>query len=212
MNRLPVVAYGMCALVIVGLITLAVVPIADSADTTGDAETSHRDEELHGALAHMVEEAQEDLWQFREPLLADAEGTIPQIWFVSDARPFFDDPSSVMGGGTYTLVDAVTTAEGVTLTLATSAGVESGGGWFYSQRSGAVCFDLQFPASEAALHAEESDCTNANGQGLELPIFTRHGGPVPLGDLTVRRTVTAADFQPLPCQCHSGGSCECPGG
>lgn len=108
------VAYGMCALVIVGLITFAVVPIADSAGTTGDVETSHRDEELHGALAHMVEEAQEDLWQFREPLLADA--------------------------------------------------------------------------------------------------VERHGGPVPLGDLTVRRTVTAADFQPLPCQCHSGGSCECPGG
>ncbi|MEI3849244.1 MULTISPECIES: hypothetical protein [unclassified Microbacterium] len=216
MKRLPLVAYGASALVIAGLVALAVVPIVASpkstADAADDSQAPRRDDELYDALAHMVEGAQEDLWEFREPLLADAEATIPQIWSISDARPYFDDPSIDIGAGTYTLVDSETTAEGVTLTLATSASVEAGAGWFYSQRSGAVCFDLQFPAAEAALHVEESDCTNANGQGLELQLLKQHGAPIPLGDLTVRRTVTDADFTPLPCQCHSGGSCDCPGG
>lgn len=216
MNRLALVTYGAAALVIVGLVALVVMPIVASPKSTAgaadDSPAPRRDDELNDALAYMVEEAQEDIWQFREPLLDDAEATIPRIWFISDARPYFDDPSIDIGAGTYTLVDSVATAEGVTLTLATSAGVETGGGWFYSQRSGAVCFDLQLPATEAALHVEESDCTNANGEGLELPIFQRHGAPIPLSDLTVRRTVTDADSKPLPCQCHSGGSCDCPGG
>lgn len=211
MSRAAKIAYGLSGLIVVGLVALAIAPIVKSAASPPGA--SARDGELYRSLAHMVESAQEDLWQFREDLAHDPEATIPEIWFVSDARPIYGDPSFAVGGGTYTLLGASTTSEGSTLTLATSGSTESGGGWFYSHKRAAVCFELFFPAEEAAIHTSSSDCTDGNGHGLaDVPAFERHGAPVSIDELTLRRTVTDEDFQPLPCQCSSGGSCECPGG
>src|SRR3546814_4473928 len=91
--------------------------------------TPSLDEELHAGLAHMIESAQDDLWWYRDSLATDPEGTLPQIDSVSDARPSYEDPAFVPHGGVYTLVDVSSSPEGSTLTLATSAGAESGGGW-----------------------------------------------------------------------------------
>lgn len=171
------------------------------------------DDELDRSLAHMVESAQDSLWDFRDGLATDPEATLPQTGFVSDARPAYQDPAFTVGGGSLTLLGLSTSPEGTTLILATSGGASSGGGWFYQSRSAAVCFTLRFPVDEAAIHTEPSDCSDGQGHGLkDLAEFERHGDPVPLDDLDVRRTVTEADFPALPCQCSSGGDCDCPGG
>lgn len=201
----------MSGLVVVGLVALAGAQIVMFTAALG-SETE-RDEALHRSLAGMVEGSPEDLWQFRDQLAHHAEATIPEIWFVSDARPIYDDPAYAVGGGTYTLLGVATTPEGSTLTLATSAGTESGGGLFYSQRNAAVCFNLFFPSAEQAIHTSSSDCTDGNGHGLaDGPEFERFGVPISLDDMTLRLIVTSEDFPPLPCQCTSGGSCDCPGG
>lgn len=175
--------------------------------------TPSLDDELHARLAHMVESAQDDLWWYRDALAADPEATLPQIDFVSDARPSYDDPALVPGGGTYTLLGVSSSPEGTSLTLATSAGASSGGGWFYQSRSAAVCFTLHLPLDDAAIQTSASDCTDGRGHGLsDVADYARHGEPVSLDVLDVRRTVTEEDYRPLPCRCSSGGDCDCPGG
>lgn len=169
--------------------------------------------QLHDNLAYMVESAQDDLWEYRDQLARDPEGTLAGIGFVSDARPAFEDPVNEVGGGTYILLGLSSSPEETTLVLATSAGASSGGGWFYQSRTAAVCFTLRFPQAESAIHTDSSDCTDGRGNSLsDLPEAERYGEPIPLDGLDVRRTVTDADFKPLPCQCHSGGDCNCPGG
>lgn len=171
------------------------------------------DDELRAGLAHMVESAQDDLWSYRDSLATAPEATLAEIDFVSDARPSYLDPTFVPDGGVYTVLGVSSSPDGSTLTLATSAGAESGGGFFYQSRSAAVCFALRFPVGERAIHTDTSDCTDGHGHGLrDLADYARHGDPIPLDDFDVRRTVTEVDFAPLPCQCSSGGSCDCPGG
>jgi len=187
-----------------------------AAVTTGCSSVSltpSLDDELHADLTHMVESARNDLWSYRDSLATDPEGTLPQIGSVSDARPLYEDPTAVLKGGVYTLLGVSSSHEGAALTLATSADAHSGGGWFYQSRSAAVCFVLRFPVEERVVHADPSDCTDGRGHGLiDVADYARHGDPISLRELDVRRTVTEADFQPLPCQCSSGGRCDCPGG
>jgi hypothetical protein len=72
---------------------------------------------------------------------------------------------------------------------------------------------MRFPKTESTIYTDPSDCSDGQGHGLrEIAEFDRHGDPISLDELDVRRVVTEADFQPLPCQCGSGGSCDCPGG
>lgn len=184
-----------------------------TAGCSGVSLTSSLEDELRTGLAHMVESAQEDLWRYRDSLAADPEAALLQIDFVSDARPSYDDPAFVPGGGTYVILGVSSSPEGASLTLATSAGASSGGGWFAQSRSAAVCFTLQFPVEDQSIHTDTSDCTDGQGHGLsDVTEYERHGDPISLDDLDVRRTVTEDDFQPLPCQCSSGGDCNCPGG
>ncbi|GGD64761.1 hypothetical protein [Microbacterium murale] len=172
------------------------------------------DDRLKGSLASMIESAQDDLWQFRGALATDPEGTLPGISFVSDARPAYGDPAFAVGEGAYTLLGVASSPDAATLTLATSAGASTGGGWFYESRNATVCFTLRFPTTESAIHTGPADCSDGQGHRLSdvENFFERHGDPIPFEELDVRATVTEADFQPLHCQCYSGSECDCPGG
>lgn len=172
--------------------------------------------ELKDALARSVDGAQDTFWPYRADIVSDPEAAIARIGFVSDVRPAYADPAVVPAGGLYKLLGLATSDDGTTLILATSAGVETGGGLFYDQRSAAVCFELRFPAGERKIHTLSSDCTDGAGHGLadvaDVIDYSRYGEPEPIDGLDVRRTVTAEDYPSLPCQCASGGTCDCPGG
>lgn len=172
--------------------------------------------ELQDALAGSVNRAQDTFWPYRVGIVSDPETAITRIGFLSDVRPAYVDPSFVPAGGSYKLLGLSASADGTSLILATSAGVETGGGLFYDQRSAAVCFELRFPAGERKIHTLASDCTDGAGHGLadvaDVIDYARYGEPQSIDGLDVRRTVTAEDYPSLPCQCASGGTCDCPGG
>ncbi|MEZ3155516.1 hypothetical protein AB1K56_01175 [Microbacterium sp. BWR-S6Y] len=171
---------------------------------------------LEDSLARMVEGAQDSLWPYRADIVSDPEAAVARVGSVSDVRPAYVDPAFVPAGGTYKLLGVTTSAEGTSLILATSGGSETGGGLFYDYRSAAVCFELRFPAGERRIDTLASDCTDGQGHGLadvaEVIDYTRHGEPRSIDGLDVRRTVTAEDYPTMPCQCSSGGTCDCPGG
>lgn len=171
------------------------------------------DQLVDDSLADSVENAQDDLWDYRRALVTDPEQTIAEVGFLSDARPIYDDPAHILGGAQYTLLAASSSAKETTLTLVAIGGAQTGGGWWYKQGSAVVCFDLRFPADEEAIYTESSDCTDGEGHGLaDIAVFAQHGEPIPLDQLDVRRAVTKTDYPPPICQCHSGGDCDCPGG
>lgn len=165
------------------------------------------------SLADSVENAQDDLWSYREQVIADPDAAIASIDFVSDARPIYDDPTYDMGDAQYVLLATSSSPGEATLTLVAFGGAETGGGLWYEQESAVVCFDLRFSADDDSLHTEPSDCTDGQGNGVDdIPGFDEHGEPIALDRLEVRRTVTPADHPPPICQCHSGSECDCPGG
>lgn len=77
----------------------------------------------------------------------------------------------------------------------------------------AVCFTLVFPQNEATILTEPADCGDRGPtEPPALPGFDDATRAVPLDELDVRLRVTEEDYPVLPCQCASGGDCDCPGG
>lgn len=155
---------------------------------------------VRDSLAESVEDAQDSLWEHRDQIVSDPEAAVAGLGFVHDAREGADD-----GSGLYTLVALDQADDTVTLTLVVGGGATTGGGHWYQQSSAATCVDFVFPQAAAEIRAEDAVCG-------DIPDADRYDEVVPFRDLDVRESVTAADYPPPICQCHSGGDCDCPGG
>lgn len=106
-----------------------------------------------------------------------------------------------------------TDAEGTALLLTASGGAETGGGWFYKSRESYTCYLLRISEDMSSISTEPASCPEGTardpaeilGGGNEISFFS-------LDELDVRLHVDATDYESLPCQCSSGGDCDCPGG
>ncbi|MEV4667336.1 hypothetical protein [Microbacterium sp. LWO12-1.2] len=171
------------------------------------------DRQLKSELADMVEGAQDATWQFRGELAADPEAAIPEVGGIADARAALSDPTLEIPPGIWTLIDLAKTDEGTALTLTTKVDVTRGGGFFISSDEGRVCFVLLVSPDGSRIDTLPADCGDAVGPALGDEV--RDDGEsieVYLDELDLRRSVDGSDYRPLPCQCHSGGDCDCPGG
>jgi hypothetical protein len=188
---------------------MVVVPVA----TAGPLPAITPRDPLNDALAEQVEEAQDDLWPYRDAMVQDVEATVQEVGFIGDARAVLADSAAEPLSGTYTLLDASTTPDSTQVTLALTASSETGGGWWYSRRTAAVCFTLVFPHTELTILTQPADCGSTDpSEPPALPGFELATRAVPLDELDVRLTVTEDDYPVMPCQCASGGDCDCPGG
>ncbi|GEM_PF-1848744 len=167
---------------------------------------------LRNALADSVAESQDIVWEFREELTRDPEAALPAVWGVADARPVYSDATHEVAFGSWTLLGLQQSDDGTALTLTTSARYESGGGFFAHTSDGFTCYTLLIAPDASRIDTEPSDCTDGNGHGLSDFVDISETRVVPVQELDVQRTVDASDHEPLPCQCSSGGDCDCPGG
>ena len=174
------------------LLAVAVGTLAGCAQTI---QTLVRD-----SLAESVEDAQDDLWEYREQIVSDPEAAVAGLDFMADARVGADD-----GHHVYTLLAIQETDEAVTLTLAVDGWAATGGGLWYQESNAVTCVDFVFPESAAEIRGEGVACG-------DLPDADSYDDVVPFSELRVRESVTVADYPPPICQCHSGGDCDCPGG
>lgn len=151
-------------------------------------------------LAGGVEEVQDTLWEYRDQIARDPEAAVAGLDFLGDARA-----GVVEGARPYTLVDLESAADGATLTLVVRGGATTGGGLWAEQALALTCVDFVFPRAVDEIRVEEAACT-------DVPDIRSDEEIVPFRDLPVRESVTAEDYPPPICQCHSGGDCDCPGG
>lgn len=155
---------------------------------------------VRATLVDGVERAQDALWEYRGQIVRDPEAAIAGLDFIGDARTGTDG-----GAHQYALLDVDSAAGNTTLTLVVHGGAATGGGWSYEQSEAVTCVDFVFPEAADEIRVEPAECA-------DLPEASRHDDIVPFGDLQVREVVTAADYPPPICQCHSGSDCDCPGG
>lgn len=160
------------------------------------------DDLVSNSLEDSVEKAQDSLWEYRDQLASSPDATVPDLYFVRDARGGVDDPDA---NYSYTLFALDVTADDATLTLLATGGAQTGGGWWYEQRNAAVCFKLTFPRDEKTIETTPASCP-------DVTLLDRFDEVVRLEDLSPRLVVTEDDHPALTCQCHSGSDCECPGG
>ena len=192
------------AVVFAGL-TLGVSGCALSPESQAQAQ-------LRDALASSVGESQDIAWQFREELVADPETALPGVSGVVDARPAFTDARLRVPSGTWLLLDVTEDADGTSLTLVASGAAEVGSGPFGASSSGVTCFQLQIAHDASRIETVGSECVDKDGRGLGDLGIDPQPAVIPLQELDVRRSVDESDYEPLPCQCSSGGDCDCPGG
>lgn len=172
------------------------------------------DRQLKSQLADRVEQAQDAVWSDRSTLLAGADNAIAAINGMVDGRPALAGTSAEVPSGLWTLVDLDETSDGLALTLTFADEVTRGGGWMEMSAEARVCFILAVSPDGSRVDTFPAACGEV--VGIHLADHADPGfAPTPevsLNDLDVRRTVTSADYHPLPCQCYSGGDCDCPGG
>ncbi len=153
------------------------------------------------SLADSIEDAQDSMWEHRGKIVTDSEATIAELSLASDLR----DGTDELDGNPLKLLDLDKRGDGTTLTLLALGGAQTGGGWWYEQRQGAVCFTLTFPRGEEIVETGPADCP-------DIPELDGIEDVVPLEELDVRITATKADYPDSVCQCYSGSECDCPGG
>ncbi|WP_314650766.1 hypothetical protein [uncultured Microbacterium sp.] len=154
------------------------------------------------STASSVEDMQDDLWEYRDDIVADPETTVVALGRFIDFRQGV--PPGYTRGGTL-LLDVSDASDGPALTLLTSGGASTGGGWTYDQQTAAVCFTLTFPTTRDRIVTTPAMCP-------DLPQLENFDRIYSLEELDVRREVTIADYPAPICQCHSGSECDCPGG
>lgn len=157
---------------------------------------------LQVSTASSVEGIQDDLWEYRDDIVADPGTTIIALGYFADARQGIPPEYN---GDRKLLLDISDAIDGPALTLLTSGGATTGGGWTYDQQSAAVCFTLTFPKTRDRIVTTPATC----GDSPQLERFDRI---YELDELDVRREVTAVDYPAPICQCYSGSTCNCPGG
>lgn len=157
---------------------------------------------LQRSAASSVERMQDDLWHYRDEIVADPEAAIIALGYITDARegvpPEYNRDRTL-------LLDMSDANSGPALTLLTSGGAETGGGWTYDQQSAAVCFTLTFPLTRDRIVTTPVPCP-------DIPQLEHFDRVYSLDELDVRREVTVADYPAPVCQCYSGSPCDCPGG
>lgn len=156
-----------------------------------------------------AEHAQDLVWHLRDELFEDAEGTLAGTGYIADLRPTLRDRSVPVPRGEYILVALADTDTEVAVTLASTAEGTVGGGWFTEDVKGAACYTLHLPRTRDELTTSDSDCTDGSNGALSdvwpgMPLLS-------FGSLGARASVDASDYY-IPCQCSSGGECDCPGG
>jgi hypothetical protein len=160
-------------------------------------------------LQDAIEHGQDLVWHLRDVLLADAEQTIAGQDYIADARPSLADPAVPLPARQYTLLSIAETEGEVAVTFATTAEVTTGGGFFTDSASGTACYTFHLPRDRTELTTTGADCADA--AGVSLGRLQPEMRVVPLHALAVRERLTAEDYF-IPCQCSSGGDCDCPGG
>lgn len=157
---------------------------------------------LERSTATSIERTQDGLWYHRDEIVANPEQTIIDLGYIADARqgvpPEYNRDRTL-------LLDLSDGEVGPSLTLLTSGGAETGGGWTYDQQSAAVCFTLTFPSTRDRIVTTPATCP-------DIPQLEHFDRVYSLDELDVRREVTVADYPAPVCQCYSGSPCDCPGG
>ena len=157
---------------------------------------------LQRSTASSVEGIQDDLWQYRDDIVADPETTIIALGYFADAR---QGVPTDYNRDRKLLLDLSDASDGPVLTLLATGGAETGGGWTYDQQSSAVCFTLKLPKTGDRILTTPATCPDFP----QLEYFDR---VYSLDELDVRREVTVADHPTPVFQCYSGSDCDCPGG
>lgn len=168
---------------------------------------------LRSDLADAIEDSQDTIWEFRHELLADAEATLQNVWGLADARPAFADPTMPASSGSYTLIRLTEDSDSTDLTFLRPTSLSTGGGFWYSTSEAITCYTLVIAGDASQISTVPSDCTD--GAGVDRTGYLSDDDTpnfVPLEELDVRLTVDNSDYLPPPCQCSSGGTCDCPGG
>jgi hypothetical protein len=181
------------ALAAVPLLVLSLAGCAQSIDSS-----------VRSSVAESVERAQDDLWSYRADLAADPEATIAGLGIFTDSRGGAPAPADGFYAQ-YELIDLTTNDDGSRITMLSAGGATTGGGWTYDHRDAATCFTLFFPVAGDRIDTEAADCG-------DIPRLATYDEVIDFDELDVRREVTDDDHPAPICQCHSGGSCDCPGG
>lgn len=166
--------------------------------------------EVRASLRSSVEGVPDLMWHLRRDLLADPEGTIADEGYIADLRPVLEDPTAPFPEGQYKLLAVTDSESEVSLTLVSLASVSSDHVLFSTgEASGMTCYTVHFPREREEMTLSGADCADESGRSLTT-IFT--GRPVIAFDsLGAKTTVDESDYV-TPCQCSSGGDCDCPGG
>lgn len=188
---------------------LAAVALASAATLTlaGCGYIDSIDDTLKSNLSDMVAGAQDAVWDLRAELAVDPESALPAVHGMSDARAAAADPTTPRG--TWEILEVSQSDHGATLTLVTSAGAETGGGWMYQSKAAYTCFSLTVTVDEIV--TAPADCEET----ISLTLFDRSDDDMtfmPLDEVAFRPHVDSTDHPAPICQCYSGSPCECPGG
>lgn len=164
------------------------------------------------ALGDVVAGAQEAVWDARGTVKRDLhEALVTKLPGLIDARGTTGPIDAT--NGSWWLHDVDRTSDETVLTIATIASGYIGRGAFSSEwtQYATTCFELRVPADLMAIHTTPGDCGDLPGRlttdRTDIVTVT-----IPLRDLDVADTVTAATYPPPVCQCVSGEVCDCPGG
>lgn len=173
------------------------------------------DARVRSGLADSIERAQDTLWDSRHEIAADGEAALAELSFVGDIRPLYADPTLPMPVGSYRMIALEQRQYGTAVTFVAETTATAGGIAGDVRRTGYACYTLVFAANGSRIDTEPAECADEEGHGL--PEATPGEADVSalvinVDDLELRRSVTGADHEPLPCQCSSGGTCDCPGG
>lgn len=163
------------------------------------------DDALNTSMSHMVAEAQDVVWDRRDGLAADPEAALPTVWGMTDARQVPTDPGAPHGS--WQVLDVVRSDQESTLTLVTSAGAATGGGWMYQSKQAYTCFSLTVAVD--AIETEPAECD----ESIPMALFNDSDMTfMPLDQVAFRPHVDSTDHPAPICQCYSGSPCDCPGG
>lgn len=165
------------------------------------------DDTLKSNLSDMVAGAQDAVWDLRAELAVDPEAALPAVEGMSDARSAAEDPTTPRG--IWEVLEVSQSDHGATLTLVTSAGAVTGGGWMYQSKQAYTCFSLTVTDDEIV--TAPAGCEET----ISLTLFDRSDDDMtfmPLDEVSFRPHVDSTDHPEPICQCYSGSPCECPGG
>lgn len=177
----------------------------------GCAQPSEHDQ-IDADLVEAIEASQDYFWGFRHELADGAEAALATMDAAGDLRPLVDDSTYQQQPRQFQVIGVDQGESEATLTLL-AVGSASVPGWRSdSTVDGYTCYTL-WANHNMPLVTEAASCATPDGRNFVTLLNPTDEDPyiTSVDELEVRREVDSLTYQ-QPCQCSSGGTCECPGG